>query len=237
MKCFGVDGCTAGWVSIGLDQNAKWSAEIFSEFESLVSASGDFTLLLVDIPIGLKDSGPEERLCDIQARTILPPGLKPSVFRTPSRKAVYQDDYHQASQVNFELTGKKLSRQAWGIAKKIREVDSFMRNHHEFAGKIRESHPEICFLKISSGKISSPKKAPRGFEERIEILKKVFPETIEIISYVRAKYSPGQVKTDDVLDALVLAITSMNFPKLFTLPDKPEIDSCGLPMEIVHAEY
>ena len=238
MKYLGVDGCAAGWVAIGLDQNGKWSAGIFSDFESLVKAPGDFELLLVDIPIGLKDSGFEERLCDIQARKTLPPGLKSSVFGAPCRKAVYQDDYQKASRANFELTGKKLSRQAWGIVRKIRDVDSFMRNyHHEYARKIRESHPEICFHKISSGKISSPKKTDKGIEERKEILQEVLPETIEVISYILAKYTPGQVKTDDVLDALVLAITSMNFRKLFTLPETPEIDSCGLPMEIVYAEY
>jgi len=76
--------------------------------------------------------------------------------------------------VNFELTGKKLSRQAWGIIKKIREVDSFLRNHHEYAGRIRESHPEICFYKISAGKSARRRKPKRESKKEKRYLKRSF---------------------------------------------------------------
>lgn len=235
MEYLGVDGCKAGWLAVGLDQNGNWSATIFSNFESLVEAQCDFELLLIDVPIGLKDSCPEERLCDIHARKILPPNLKQSVFRVPCRKAAYQIDYQKASLENFEHTGKKLSRQVWGIVPRIREVDTFMRSHrNNYIGKIKESHPEVCFHILSSGKIRYPKKSEEGNRERKRILQQILPETMEIITYVLAKYPQHQAQTDDVLDALVLAVTSsMSSKGLSTLPEIPEIDSFDLPMQIV----
>ena len=41
------------------------------------------------------------------------------------------------------------------------------------------------------------------------------------------------VARDDILDALVAAVTGMN--ELRTVPGNPEVDSCGLPMEMVYS--
>ncbi len=235
MSYLGVDGCKAGWLAIRLEPDSSWSAAIFSDFESLVKTQGDFRLLLVDIPIGLRDTGPEERLCDTAARKILPVKLKPSVFRAPSRNAIYHSDYHKASIENFKHTGKKLSRQVWGIVPKIKEVDTYMRKHiATFAKRIKESHPEVCFHMLSSGKIIYPKSNYLGIKKRESLLQKIFPRTPEIIYHILSKYSLREVGYDDILDALVLAITSSISNKgLISIPENPEIDSFGLPMQIL----
>jgi len=62
----------------------------------------------VFIPIGLKESGPLERKCDIAARKFLGPKRGCSVFRIAVRKTAHCDgSYMEASNTNFELTGKK----------------------------------------------------------------------------------------------------------------------------------
>jgi predicted RNase H-like nuclease len=34
--------------------------------------------------------------------------------------------YHEANKINKEVLGRGLSKQAWGIVQKIREVDAFV---------------------------------------------------------------------------------------------------------------
>lgn len=235
MKYLGVDGCKPGWLAIEVDENNNWSANIYQDFTSIIKENPFFELILIDIPIGLKESGSTERLCDIEARKLLPRVLKASVFRVPCRSAVYKTESYKASQINFQLTGKRLSHQVWGIVPRIREVDSFMRSRTDYAGKVRESHPEVCFYFLSDGKIKHSKKTKVGVFERLKILKKKNQLVEDIFHAIYKKYSRRKIQPDDVLDALVLAVTAQNSQKLRTIPEVPEIDAFGLPMEIVYS--
>lgn len=149
----GVDGCRTGWFAVflylGNDQNCEWEIGIFHNFSSLI----DFLknnygqaepLILIDIPIGLKSGGYGERLSDIGACSVLK-SRKSSIFPVPCREAVYAESYEKACEVNKELTGKSISRQAWNIIPKIRDVDAFLIENEAFRGIVRETAPEVCF--------------------------------------------------------------------------------------------
>ena len=49
------------------------------------------------------------------------------------------------------LTGKGLSRQAFAIAPKIKEVDDFLQSCPTAEVTVREAHPEICFWALNGG--------------------------------------------------------------------------------------
>jgi predicted RNase H-like nuclease len=78
------------------------------------------------------------------------------------------------------------------------------------------------------------KKKVDGLDERKRILKKYFSNTDALIQEARSKYLKKAVATDDILDALVGAVSSRFYPNLLTLPELPELDDKELKMEIVY---
>ncbi len=57
---------------------------------------------------------------------------------------------------------------------------------------------------------------------------------MKLLKYVPAKYRRKDVAKDDVLDALVAAITALG--PLNSLPDPPELDDKGLPMQMLYRD-
>jgi hypothetical protein len=86
-------------------------------------------VIALDMPIGLPERGP--RACDLEARRLLGPGRASSVFPAPIRPVLVATSYDDACQIRLQVEGKKLSRQAWVIVPKIREVDDMLRDNSE----------------------------------------------------------------------------------------------------------
>jgi len=84
----GVDGCRAGWLAIGLETEGNWQVNVFPDVSSLWNHHRGASLILIDIPIGLKASGKAERRCDPVVRKLLGP-RRSSVFPAPCRGAIY----------------------------------------------------------------------------------------------------------------------------------------------------
>ena len=80
----GVDGCKAGWFAISLSPSGAWRFDVHRDFAAVWDSYREASLVLVDIPIGLVDSGPDGRRCDAIARRLLRPNRASSVF-TPRR--------------------------------------------------------------------------------------------------------------------------------------------------------
>ncbi len=234
-KFVGVDGCKAGWFSVDLDGDGGVGFGVFRTLRRLQEHYLGAVLILVDIPIGLSEGGPEERVCDaISRRLIRPRGS--SVFRAPTRQAVYESSYRMASDTNAALTGKKLSQQSWGIAPKIREMDELLRHPSSPPETpIREVHPEVCFWALNAKRpLNHGKKKPEGIRERVGVLRRIEPRAREMLR--EALESHGRhAAPDDVLDALAAAVTAREgYPdKLQTVPENPQKDAHGLPMEMV----
>jgi predicted RNase H-like nuclease len=234
MKYIGVDGCKKGWFYVSLDESDNYETDVIPDIQSLIDKFHEEFLILVDIPIGLQHNGKNERLCDKEARKILG-NRRSSVFPVPCRKAVYENTYEEASRINHALTGRHLSKQSWFITKKIRQVDELLVNSMN-RKLVREVHPEICFWGLKGGKsMNYYKRTPEGSYERLEVIRRVYKECDGLVDGALRKYKKSDVKKDDILDALVAAVTARcGFKALKTIPDAPEHDETGLPMEIVY---
>ena len=236
----GVDGCPAGWFSVGFARNGDYQAMGFFVFADLLAYYRGAELVLVDMPIGLPD-GPTARECDTAARENLGP-RRPSVFRAPTRHTVntamqapgnYAQRYNAANAAERCSAGVGLSSQSFSLVPKIHEVDTLVPHQ---APLVREIHPEICYWALNGRQaMGANKHTKEGIAERICVLKAVESRAKDILAKARRKYPDKSVGDDDILDALVAAITAYRgHHDLRTLPENPPMDQNGLPMEMVY---
>ena len=252
----GVDACTGGWVSVGLNSGGKYELKAFFFFDEVLAYYESARLILVDIPIGLFQ-GAGRRICDQLAKTKLGK-ISSSVFWTPTRQILnhleqlpqdYRTAYKAARKYELKFTDNEqsISSQAFGILPKIAEVDKVMlerKRNGEAIPEIREVHPEICFWALKGGKELSYKKnekGEKGIEERIDILKGTeIPglDADELFKDGRIRFRWRRVGDDDILDAFAAAVTaykvSMSPNQLWRLPANPPTDVKCLPMEMVY---
>ncbi len=238
MEYIGVDGCRAGWFWVGLSDNSGWRFGVCENAKSLGAVAAASKLTVIDIPIGLKDAGTEERLCDKEARRVLGPPRAASVFPAPARATLEASDFTEANAINRKVTGRGLNRQTWMIAPKIKEINELLIASDELRNVVREVHPEICFWSFNGKRpMCHNKKKPPGRQERLSLMKTMLPETLSIIESAARTYRRHEVAWDDMLDALAAAVTArLDAGRLRTLPANPPRDALDLPMEMVFAE-
>lgn len=226
----GVDGCRAGWVVVLL-QHDTWRLDVrlctgFAEVLALRPAP---VVMAVDIPIGLLEvPQPGGRSCDRQARHVL--GRRASsVFSPPSRDLLDVTAYEQ-------VRGRGLSRQAFGILPRIREVDRVMTP--VLQRTVYEAHPELAFLSLLERPAQYNKKTTAGQEERLRALARLPAPGVRRLKSAMVRtlqdYKRTQIAPDDVLDAGVLAWTACRIleGQGHRLPAAPPVDARGLRMEI-----
>lgn len=147
MKAYGADGCRSGWFYFEL-QGDRYDYGVVSNLAELVEKASPGDRILVDIPIGLRDSDSTSRLCDQRARRLL------------------------------------------------------------------------------------------GQPRRLHLLSRVWEPSEQALGEAFLWFGGTGVARDDVVDALVAAVTAAQPDEhLFTIPEDPEIDSKGLPMEMVYALF
>lgn len=233
MTCLGLDGCRAGWLTVTLGPRDGWAVAIDPSLRAVLRRHPDARAVLIDIPIGLP-SGPEPRACDVAARRMLG-DRGSSVFPAPSRAALAATSFEEAGRLNAEVTGKKLSLQAWHIVPKIREVDDLLRADPVARRVVREAHPEVLFHALAGRPMKESKKRVAGREERLAVLEPLFPPARALLDRARATLQRDLFEPDDVIDALACAVAARE-GGVRTLPERPETDTEGLPMEIVYVE-
>ena len=111
-RFIGIDGCRAGWFCVILDGNGGWSYRLAPDAHAVGALAGSAVSALIDIPIGLPDAGPDERLCDREARHLLRGGRAASVFPVPARQTLAVNSYAEALVTNRKATGPGLSKQS-----------------------------------------------------------------------------------------------------------------------------
>jgi predicted RNase H-like nuclease len=122
MLVAGVDGCHGGWLCLLLDtSNGKTEIRYLREFAAFLRQEPKPKVIAIDIPIGLWEKG--DRPCDKKARALLGWPRRCSVFPPPPRSALRAKSYGEAKRLSRRASGKSLTRQCYGILKKIREVD------------------------------------------------------------------------------------------------------------------
>lgn len=231
---YGIDGCPAGWFYVGIDDKGDCQFGVLEKYSDIGLFAKRAKLTLVDIPIGLLSSGNTERFCDTAARKVIKPRGS-SVFPAPARAALLEHSYIKGSEANRLAVGKKLSKQTWNIVPKIREVDDYMRSQ-DLQDKVREMHPELAFWALNDRKaLQYGKKKYAGAEERLEILTSFLPSARACYEDALNTYKRKDVAADDILDAMVGAVTAMHLPSIGTLPESPVKDDEGLAMEMVYA--
>ena len=267
IKYVGVDGCKAGWIGVGLDDRGCSQVKVCGKFSDLMTHFVDACVILVDMPIGLPaDGAPDYRCCDNEARELLKKKKRESsVFHVPSKRFVdevmnnpdwgyrnvtmnHQKRYGKANRRSKELNDDAgISPYTFGIIPNIDEVDEYLTSCAADSPKIRESHPEVCFWALNGGNpdsaMTTSKKKPSGFDERVETLRHCARNVNDIdvdatYAKTRREYTKSQVADNDILDALALAITAKigcRQGEFKTLPENPPTDSKGLPMEMVYA--
>jgi len=232
----GMDGARGGWIT------AAWGkAGIEMRFWVRFQEAWEFycrraLVILVDIPIGLPWKGAPERKCDRQARKFLGFPRSASIFSPPCRESLYASSYREACSINRQILGKALSRQAWNLSPKIKEVNEFLLSHREALGVVRESHPEVVFKGLAGRSARYSKRHPLGYEERLEVVKGFCPEAELILSS-----EEWRGRRLDCLDSLLLvtaaalALRAGFSPEVWRTfpPEGGKRDPAGLPMEVV----
>ena len=230
----GVDGCKAGWFAVWGDGGETWDSGVFPDILALWRELNAATLILVDIPIGLPSVGCRTRRCDVEARRLLGRPRGSSVFPAPCREALLAESHTQASAINRKVLGKGITIQCWGICPKIRQVDELLQSDKKVHGIVREGHPEVAFRAFAGMPMVFKKSTPEGVGERLGVLRRGWLAADRLFDQATARYLHKDVGRDDILDAAAMYLTAASpASSLRTIPEEPEHDRLGLPMEMV----
>lgn len=203
----GVDGCRAGWIALILRPGeTRPQVRTYGRFADLVGESGPSATIAVDMPIGLPDRirgpgrGPEQAIRPyLGAR-------QSSVFSIPARAAVEAETYREACELALMCSDppRKVSKQAFHLFGKIREIDRLLQDDTGLRDRLIESHPEFAFCRLNNMvPMEKPKKIrgavnPEGIAERMELL-----ASHGIDRDILSGGPPRGAAMDDLIDASV----------------------------------
>ena len=222
MRVIGLDGFRRGWVAVTIDGDRR-TIDFVDDIAWLSTQACDRAA--IDIPIGLSDDG--VRACDSLARKKLAPhGSR--VF-SGARRWLWQD-FTDPDAANREATTrnqKRVSRQLWHLGPKIMQVDAFVRLHVDI--DIRETHPELVFLRLNGGEPLPSKHDDAGLALRRRLL--LADGFVDLDDWLAARRFVTGAKRDDVLDACAAAIAARDLAG--NVPESPPSrDAFGFPMQI-----
>lgn len=235
MEYVGVDGCRAGWLAISLDEADRVDFKCFAEFRELYARYHDAQSILVDMPIGLPWKGCPTREADFEARAFMK--RSSSVFPAPLRTVVHAATAREMWEIN-NRDGGKLTPFGKAIVPKIREVDLLLGEEPAAKNVVRECHPEVCFASLNKGPLKHRKRTYAGMFERVRLLERYYGAVGELLDEIYVQYTRSKVATDDIVDALMLAVTAREAKgNLYSLPKDPPMDETGLPMAIWYHDF
>lgn len=234
----GMDGCRAGWVTVFLrpaGDDAR--VRILPRFSDITEAPEKPAVIAVDIPIGLPEqTGPGGRSAENAIRPLLG-ARQSSVFSVPSRAALETLDYREACSIALTTSDppRKISKQLFMIAPKIREVDATLRGDPSLASRTFEVHPEAAFW-LLNGKcaLTEPKKIKgKLYEPGLHLRRELLVAAGLPRTHVETA-PPTGAAADDLLDALACAAIARRIHAGIArpYPDPPPRDVHGLPMAI-----
>ena len=234
----GVDGCRNGWITAfvrpGVDVQTP---RVFTTFADVLAAPERPAVVAVDMPIGLPQSaGPGGRAAENAVRPLLG-ARQSSVFSVPSRAALAALDYREACRIALATSDppRKVSRQLFMLAPKIREVDSCLRADASSAARVFEVHPELAFWRLNGERaLGEPKKVKsRPCEAGLALRRRLLVGAGLPAAIVEAA-PPKGAGPDDLIDALACVTIAQRIHEGLArpFPDPPERDAFDLPMAI-----
>src|SRR5581483_6112081 len=158
----GVDGCRTGWVAaFWRPAGGDVAVRVVPRFADVLGAPERPAIVAVDMQIGLPERiGPAGRGPEGAVRPLLG-ARQSSVFSVPSRAAIYAGDFGEACRIAAATSDppRKVSKQLFMIAPKIREVDAVLRADAEAVARVFEVHPEVAFWRLNGERaLDQPKK-------------------------------------------------------------------------------
>jgi predicted RNase H-like nuclease len=234
----GLDGCRTGWVAAfvrpaGDDAHVR----ILPRFADVLAAPEAPAIVAVDMPIGLPDRiGLEGRGPERAIRPLLG-ARQSSVFPVPPRAAIYAADFGAACAAALAASEppRKVSKQLFMIAPKIREVDECLRANPASAERVYEVHPELAFWRLNAERaLDAPKKAKGvGYEPGLALRRRLLIAGGMSPAIVNSA-PPKGAGADDLLDALACAAIARRVfaGRAQSFPDPPDRDAFGLPVAI-----
>lgn len=232
----GFDGCPAGWIGLLVsgENQVQHRLVLCERFADILNLQPQPEVIAIDIPIGLlNERVAGGRECDREARRLLGKPRSNSVFSAPPRAALSARSYKEARPHGLTL-------QAFGIVRKIREVDAMMTP--ALQERIYESHPELAFLSLAGHRMRHGKKSNHGREERLSALEaagaehSVWAKTRQLIEEGSRQYFRKQVAVDDIVDAYAMAwvAAQVAIGKARRVGNLSLRDARGLRMEILY---
>ena len=228
----GVDGCTGGWIAVLARGGAFAQARVVmvAAFADILALPERPAVVAIDMPVGLPERSLGGRAAERSLRLVLGK-RRSSVFSIPSRVAVHAENYGEARRLALATSEppRSLSKQAFNIFPKIREIDVLLRGKPALAARVRECHPEGSFRMMRGAPLAFAKlKAEGARERRALLLEQGFAPAL-----LDAK-PPRGAKTDDVFDACAALWTAARIADGTATrhPEALEHDAQGLPMAI-----
>ena len=194
----GVDGCKGGWVGVVWGDGTGTEVLVRPTIAELVAAAGTVDAIAIDTPIDLPVDVP--RAAERLARGRLP-GRASTVFNAPAAAVLEAADYPAANAANRAALGLGLSKQAWYLVPKIRDVHEWLSTSPDVP--VVEAHPEVCFAAMNGGVLVDGKTTVPGESLRRALLA---AHGLDVVAERRRG-----VAVDDVLDAAATAWTARRF--------------------------
>jgi predicted RNase H-like nuclease len=179
------------------------------------------------MPIGLSEAGP--RRCDQEARRFLGHPRGTSVFPAPIRPMLPAPDYGEACAIGRASDGRALSRQAWNLLPRIRQLDDLLQRRIPWRQRIGEAHPEVIFQLWAGQPLEEGKRQLGGRRQRRELIEARWPG---VVADATAQLPRGGWAADDLLDALACLRAAERRATGIALELGGDPDGTGLAMAI-----
>ncbi len=235
VRAAGVDGARGGWLIARQIGRRRPTVEFATSLDALLAEllSRQLHVVGIDIPIGLSADG--HRPADNLARRHLGP-RRSTFFPTPVRSVLDAESWQDASQRNRSCAGVGLSKQAWNLIPKIREVDRLWQP--SIATSLVEVHPELSFAQMNGEPVMTKKSDHDGSVERRTLLaqhvalpgasgaqRRAFIDSV--VESVPRKFHI------DAVDALAVLWSANRFVRGHAIRIGGELDPAGRPMALV----
>lgn len=154
------------------------------------------------------------------------------MFPAPVRACLSDGDYRTLCSLHRVIDGRGLTRQAFCLLPKIKQVDVFLTRQPVFSERIREVHPEVSFALWNGQQPMRFNKAKsEGQRERQRLIDLQWPgERERLVRELRG----SRFARDDLNDACAALWSARRIAAGQAKPFPPEVerDSMGLQMRI-----
>jgi predicted RNase H-like nuclease len=155
------------------------------------------------------------------------------VFPAPVRACLATGSYETIAARHRRADGRGLSKQAFHLLPKIRQLDEYLLEHTREISRVYEIHPEVSFATWNEGlALQHSKASAAGRAEREHLIDAIWQGERERLW---ARVQGRGCRPDDLNDAFAALWTAVRIARgsARRRPQTMETDEHGLRMEIV----